>query len=78
MVTGAGRGRGGGRGRSGEKGRGGDINTRKRRRDLRRLVETVKEASVRGAWEEALKQVADARASGLELDGRWADPSKPS
>lgn len=46
------------------------MDERRRRRDLRRLVEDVKKAVAAGAWEEALKQVADARASGLELDGR--------
>lgn len=37
---------------------------------LRDLVDKVKAAVASGSWEDALTLVADARSSGLRLDGR--------
>lgn len=63
--TETGRPSGRGRGGLGARGTGGGD------RKLRDLAETVKAAAGSGSWEEALALVAEARSSGLKLDGRW-------
>lgn len=65
MAAGAPTGRGRGRG-----GRSRRDSSSGSRQELRDLVERVKAAVANGSWEDALAHVADARASGLRLDGR--------
>lgn len=69
---GVGRGKGGGEGRIGRGGRGVSGGRSSSSRESRALVEKVKTSAANGSWEEALAHVAEARSSGLKLDGRWA------
>lgn len=56
-----------GEGRSGGRGGRGDNRSG---RELRALAENVKATTASGSWEEALALAANARESGLQLDGR--------
>ncbi|CAM9221077.1 unnamed protein product [Ectocarpus fasciculatus] len=69
-VVGVGRGKGGGGGRVGRGGRGISSGRSNSGGESRALVEKVKGIAASGSWEEALAHVAEARSSGLKLDGR--------